>query len=37
MSPVSGFEAQQQDFFAGMRSRGVRLATTQGMQPELQA
>jgi nicotinamidase/pyrazinamidase len=37
MSPVSGFEAQQQAFFAGMRSRGVRLATTQAVLPELQA
>jgi nicotinamidase/pyrazinamidase len=37
MSPVSGFEAQQQAFLAGMRSRGVRLATTLAMLPELQA
>lgn len=37
MSPVSGFEAQQQAFFAGMRSRGVRLATTLAVLPELQA
>jgi nicotinamidase/pyrazinamidase len=37
MSPVSGFEAQQDAFLAGMRSRGVRLATTLAMLPELQA
>lgn len=37
MSPVSGFAPQQDAFLADMRSRGVRLATTQAVLPELQA
>lgn len=37
MSPVSGFAAQQDAFFADMQARGVRLATTQAVLPELQA
>lgn len=35
MSPVAGFEAQQQAFFAAMRARGLRLASCAEMQAEL--
>ena len=37
MSPVRGFEPQQEAFLAAMRSRGVCLATTEAMLAELQA
>jgi nicotinamidase/pyrazinamidase len=37
ISPVGGFEAQQAAFFAAMRARGVRLATSAELLPELQA
>ncbi|MEG2034247.1 MAG: cysteine hydrolase, partial [Janthinobacterium sp.] len=37
MSPVTGFERQQRDFIAGMQERGVRLATSADIVPELQA
>ncbi len=37
ISPVSGFQAQQDAFLADMRSRGVRLATTRALLPELLA
>ncbi|TDP74926.1 cysteine hydrolase [Roseateles toxinivorans] len=35
MSPVAGFEAQQQAFFAAMRERGLRLASSAEMLKEL--
>lgn len=35
MSPVAGFEAQQRAFFASMRERGLRLATSVEMLKEL--
>ena len=34
MSPVPGFEAQQQAFLAAMHARGARLATSQEVLPE---
>jgi nicotinamidase/pyrazinamidase len=34
MSPVSGFEAQQQSFFAAMQARGLRLSTSQALLAE---
>ncbi|MCC7641488.1 MULTISPECIES: cysteine hydrolase [unclassified Janthinobacterium] len=37
MSPVTGFEAQQRDFLAAMHERGVRLATSADVLPELLA
>jgi nicotinamidase-related amidase len=37
MSPVAGFEAQHSAFLADMRARGLRLATSAEMLPELQA
>ena len=37
ISPVSGFQVQQDAFLASMRSRGVRLATTRALLPELLA
>jgi nicotinamidase/pyrazinamidase len=37
MSPVAGFEAQQQAFLADMQSRGATLATTAEVLPQLQA
>lgn len=37
MSPVAGFEAQQQAFLAGMQARGATLATTAELLPLLQA
>ena len=35
MSPVPGFEAQQESFLADMRSRGVQLATSTDVLPHL--
>jgi hypothetical protein len=35
MSPVSGFEAQQQAFLDEMRRQGVRTATSTEVLPEL--
>jgi nicotinamidase-related amidase len=37
MSPVAGFAAQHDQFFADMRVQGVRLATGADLLPELQA
>lgn len=37
MSPVGGFAAQHEAFFAEMRDRGVQLATAADVLPELQA
>lgn len=37
MSPVAGFEAQQQDFLAAMAAQGVRLATAAEALDELKA
>lgn len=37
MSPVGGFEAQQGEFFAAMRARGVQLATSADVLPDIQA
>ena len=37
MSPVAGFEAQQAGFFAAMRARGVRLATSLEVLPLLRS
>jgi len=37
MSPVAGFEAQHEQFFAAMRARGVQLATSADMLPQLLA
>jgi nicotinamidase/pyrazinamidase len=37
MSPVTGFEAQYQQFLADMQGRGVQLATTADLLPELVA
>jgi nicotinamidase-related amidase len=37
MSPVGGFEAQHQAFFADMAARGVRLTTTTAMRTEMAA
>ncbi len=36
MSPVAGFEAQQAQFFAAMRARGVRLMTSIDLLPQLE-
>jgi nicotinamidase-related amidase len=35
MSPVAGFESQQQQFFAAMQGLGMRLSTSQTIQREL--
>ena len=35
MSPVAGFERQQQQFFAAMQGLGMRLSTSQAIQREL--
>lgn len=37
ISPVAGFERQQQEFFAEMQARGVRLATCAELAPRLLA
>ncbi len=37
MSPVAGFEAQQAEFFAAMRARGVQLATSLEVLPLLRS
>lgn len=37
MSPVGGFEAQYQDFLQAMAARGVRIASSGELLPELQA
>jgi nicotinamidase-related amidase len=37
VSPVAGFEAQQQDFIQAIRAHGMRIATAAEIQAELQA
>ncbi|GHU37924.1 hypothetical protein AGMMS50256_36490 [Betaproteobacteria bacterium] len=37
MSPVTGFEAQQQSFIEALRSQGARIAISEKILPELQA